>query len=124
MYGERGLSSPTSNNNPPRGAMIFNQNIPIAQITDGTSNTIQVGEHPEAINAFWISGHNLFDQSAPINARPPTEFGEELTSRHPGGVNVVFADGSVRFLKDSTAPVPLAALCTRSTGEVVSSDSY
>ena len=62
---------------------------------------------------MWISGHNIFDQSAPINARPPTEYGEELTSQHPGGVNTLFADGSVHFLKNQTNPVPLAALCTR-----------
>ncbi|APW61311.1 DUF1559 domain-containing protein [Paludisphaera borealis] len=124
MYGERGLSSPTSNNNPPGGAMIFNQNVSIAQITDGTSNTIQVGEDPEAINAFWISGHNLFDQSAPINARPKYEFGEELTSQHPGGVNVLLGDGSVRFLKQTMDPRALAALCTRNGGEVLDASSY
>ena len=124
MFGPRGLGNPSFTNNPPAGPMIFNQPISLAQITDGSSATIAVGEAPEAINALWASGHNLFDQSAPINARPPTEFGEELTSQHPGGVNVVFADGSVHFLKNSTAPVPLAALCTRGIGEVVSSDSY
>jgi prepilin-type processing-associated H-X9-DG protein len=124
MYGERGLSSPTATNNPPRGPMIFNQPIAIPQITDGTSQTVQVGEDPEAINAMWASGHNVFDQAFPINARPPVEFGEELTSQHPGGVNVLFADGSVHFLKDQTDRRVVAALCTRDGGEVVSSDSY
>ncbi len=124
MYGPRGLSSPTFTDNPPCGPMIFNQNISLAQITDGTSQTIQVGEDPEAINAMWISGHNIFDQSAPINARPPTEYGEELTSQHPGGVNTLFGDGSVHFLKDQTNSITLSALCTRALGEVISSDSY
>jgi prepilin-type N-terminal cleavage/methylation domain-containing protein/prepilin-type processing-associated H-X9-DG protein len=124
MYGPRGLSSPTFTNNPPCGPMIFNQVIPLAQIVDGSSQTILVGEDPEAINAMWISGHNIFDQSAPINARPPTEFGEELTSQHPGGVNTLFADGSVHFLKNSLDVLTLSALCTRSVGEVVSADAY
>ena len=124
MYGERGLSSPTTNNNPPRGAMLFNKNVGMADIPDGSSLTILVGEAPEAINAFWISGHNLFDQSAPINARPPTEYGEELASQHPGGVNVLLGDGSVRFLKQSTDRRPLAALCTRNGGEIVDAASY
>jgi prepilin-type N-terminal cleavage/methylation domain-containing protein/prepilin-type processing-associated H-X9-DG protein len=124
MYGERGLSSPTANNNPPRGAMIFNQPIPLSMITDGASQTIQIGEHPEAINAMWASGHNLFDQAFPINARPAVEFGEELTSAHPGGVHTLFADGSVHLLRDQTDRKVLAALCTRDGGEVVSSESY
>ncbi len=124
MYGERGLSSPTVTNNPPRGAFIFNQPIPIAGITDGTSQTLQVGEAPEAINALWASGHNLFDQAFPINARPPFEHGEELTSQHPGGVNALFADGSVHFLKNQTSRRVTAALCTRNGAEVLSSDAF
>src|SRR5262249_55520547 len=59
MFGPRGLSGPTFTNNPPCGPMIFNQAISLAQITDGASQTIQVGEDPEAINAMWISGHNI-----------------------------------------------------------------
>ena len=124
MYGPRGLAFPTDTNNPPRGPMIFNQTISLAQIIDGGSLTILVGEAPEAINAIWASGHNIFDQSAPINARPPTEYGEELTSQHPGGVNVLLGDGSVRFLKNTTNVVPLSALCTRASGEVIDASSY
>ena len=124
MYGPRGLVFPSDVNNPPRGPMIFNQNVSLAQILDGSSQTILVGEDPEAIHALWISGHNIFDQSAPINARPPLEYGEELTSQHPGGVNALFGDGSVRFLKNTTNVVPLSALCTRATGEVLDASSY
>ena len=124
MYGPRGLTVPPQINSPPRGAMIFDACIGIREIRDGASQTIQVGEAPEAINAMWVSGHNIFDQSAPINARPPVEYGEELTSQHPGGVNVLFADGSVHFLKQTMNPLALGALCTRAGREVVSSDSY
>ena len=124
MYGPRGLVSPTDSNNPPRGPMIYNQNISLAQITDGASQTIQIGEDPEAINAMWISGHNNFDQSKPINARPPEEYGEELTSQHPGGVNTLFCDGSVHFLKNSMNVNALSAVCTRAMGEIVDASSY
>jgi len=47
-----------------------------------------------------------------------------VSSNHPGGVNVCFADGSVRFLKDSVAPQTWWAIGTRNGGEVLSSDSY
>jgi len=46
------------------------------------------------------------------------------TSNHPGGVNVLFADGSVRFVKDSVSQLVFMSLATRDSGEVVSSDSY
>jgi prepilin-type processing-associated H-X9-DG protein len=45
-------------------------------------------------------------------------------SKHPGGVNALFCDGSVRFLKNSISLVPYRALSTRALGEVISSDSY
>jgi prepilin-type processing-associated H-X9-DG protein len=46
------------------------------------------------------------------------------TSMHPGGVNVVFCDGSVRFIKDSINRQTWWALGTRANNEVISSDSY
>ncbi len=49
---------------------------------------------------------------------------DELASFHPGGVNVLMGDGSVRFLKDSVSPVTLRGLVTPNGGEVLSSDSY
>ncbi|MDG3006259.1 DUF1559 domain-containing protein [Paludisphaera mucosa] len=45
-------------------------------------------------------------------------------SYHPGGVNALLADGSVRFLKNSVAMPTYWGLGTRAGGEVVSSDSY
>jgi prepilin-type N-terminal cleavage/methylation domain-containing protein/prepilin-type processing-associated H-X9-DG protein len=49
---------------------------------------------------------------------------QELFSSHAGGVNAVFGDGSVRFLKESTNVVLLRKLITLAGGEVVSADSY
>jgi prepilin-type N-terminal cleavage/methylation domain-containing protein/prepilin-type processing-associated H-X9-DG protein len=46
------------------------------------------------------------------------------TSNHPGGINVGFADGSVRFIKDSVGPQTWWAIGSRNGGEVLSSDSY
>ena len=46
-------------------------------------------------------------------------------SRHSGdGVNTLFADGSVRFIKSSITQTIWWALGTKAGGEVISSDSY
>jgi prepilin-type N-terminal cleavage/methylation domain-containing protein/prepilin-type processing-associated H-X9-DG protein len=46
------------------------------------------------------------------------------TSNHPGGVNVVMVDGSVKFVKDSISPQVWWAIGSRNQGEVISSDAY
>jgi prepilin-type N-terminal cleavage/methylation domain-containing protein/prepilin-type processing-associated H-X9-DG protein len=46
------------------------------------------------------------------------------TSYHPGGVNILFLDGSVHFVKDSIDRASWRALGTRAGGEVVSADAY
>ncbi|APW59270.1 DUF1559 domain-containing protein [Paludisphaera borealis] len=49
-----------------------------------------------------------------------------ITSRshHPGGVNALFADGSVHFIKDSIDGMNWRALGSIRGGEIVSSDQY
>jgi prepilin-type N-terminal cleavage/methylation domain-containing protein/prepilin-type processing-associated H-X9-DG protein len=47
-----------------------------------------------------------------------------VSSLHPGGINTAFADGSVRFIKNSINPVTWFALQTIRSGEVVSADSF
>jgi prepilin-type N-terminal cleavage/methylation domain-containing protein/prepilin-type processing-associated H-X9-DG protein len=46
------------------------------------------------------------------------------SSLHPGGVNVLFTDGSVRFIKSSVSQITWMALGSANGGEVISSDSY
>jgi prepilin-type processing-associated H-X9-DG protein len=45
-------------------------------------------------------------------------------SNHAGGVNVLFADGSVKFIKDSIAWSTWMGLGTKSNGEVIDAASY
>jgi len=67
-------------------------------------------------NGCRFSGNATYnsDGSAYVNA----------TSYHPAGVNVLMADGSVRFVKNSINMLTWMALGTRANGEVVSADSF
>jgi prepilin-type processing-associated H-X9-DG protein len=47
---------------------------------------------------------------------PPSSF-------HPGGVNTLFGDGTVRFVKSTVSVPTWRAVGTRNGAEVVSSDS-
>jgi len=46
------------------------------------------------------------------------------SSAHPGGVNVLAGDGSVRFVKNSVSVSAWRAFGSRAGGEVVSADAY
>jgi prepilin-type N-terminal cleavage/methylation domain-containing protein/prepilin-type processing-associated H-X9-DG protein len=48
----------------------------------------------------------------------------ESDSYHPGGVNVLLGDGSVRFIKSTINQVIWMALGTKASGEVISADQY
>jgi len=56
------------------------------------------------------------------------DFGSQIivsaTSRHPGGVNATFADGSARFIKDTVDLQVWRALGTIAGGEVIDGSSY
>ncbi len=124
VNGERGLRLPSGTNQPERGAMIFEQSISLKEITDGASHTVLIGEAPEGLHGIWIGVRNLFDQSAAVNApalfAPQyvfRDYGQEISSHHPGGAGVLLADGAVRFLPESLDDQALAALCSRAGGD-------
>ena len=54
----------------------------------------------------------------------PTYMSLSASSYHPGGVDALFADGSVRFVKNSVSPVTWRGLGTIAGGEAISADSY
>jgi len=113
IYGER-ITGP---NNPPKGAMLYDVALRISQISDGTSKTILIGEDSVFTDGQWINGRNVFDQAFAINAAPAFE--NDLRSDHPGGANVLLADGSVHLLTEMLELRTLAALCTRAKGDAV-----
>jgi len=79
----------------------------------------------------WMTdGHTpcRYYHAFPPNTRscmfPPQRISTTANSRHPGGVNVGLADGSVRFVKSTVNLVPWQAIGTRNGGEVVSADQF
>jgi prepilin-type N-terminal cleavage/methylation domain-containing protein/prepilin-type processing-associated H-X9-DG protein len=88
---------------------------------------------PDASGSLWFSGYATFSRYTHI--MPPNgkncgygnytgEGAFTASSRHAGGVNCLFADGSTRFIKSSIAPATWWAVGTRAAGEVISADSY
>jgi prepilin-type N-terminal cleavage/methylation domain-containing protein/prepilin-type processing-associated H-X9-DG protein len=140
----------------PMGIFTRNSRTSVADITDGTSQTIAVGERSHNLSYVtwtarsiggWLGktspiegGTDQFNPSpeecwtqvlGPAGVRDgnrtpndPQAHVEDYWSRHPGGVNFLFADGSVKFIKQTIHPIPWRALATRAGGEVVSADSY
>ena len=46
------------------------------------------------------------------------------SSRHPGGANFSFGDGSVRFLKNSIQPAVFKFLANRADGEIIDAEKF
>ena len=64
---------------------------------------------------------NKYNEPAPGND-DVTMIGAQ--SNHPGGVNVGFLDGSVKFVKDSVSYQVWGSIATKGGGEVISADSF
>jgi prepilin-type processing-associated H-X9-DG protein len=155
---------------------VFNDLSPIrlASVTDGLSNTIFMAEKATTIlqeldavipqyaaqHGWYITGNwgdTLITALYPPNAFDGVAFAavtawtNSASSMHPGGLNVLMGDGSVRFIKNSIQSWPFdpisgnpagasqngqgswvnvppsgvwQSLSTRSGGEVVGSDAF
>ena len=62
--------------------------------------------------------------AAAVAAQDVLSFVGSFGSRHPGGQNCAFGDGSVRFMKSSMANVVGRRLANRADGELLSADQY
>lgn len=84
----------------------------ITGITDGLSNTIMIAEAADPV--VWTKPDALVVAE---DGKLP-----RLGGVFPGGFNVLFGDGSVRFVKDTIDPKTLKALITANGGEVTRID--
>jgi prepilin-type processing-associated H-X9-DG protein len=81
------------------------------------------------VGAPWIYGYHSttgYQHASGPNTRscmyPPSRISTTANSNHPGGVNVLFGDGSVKFVKDTIAISSWRALATLGLGEVIGAD--
>ncbi|HLW65260.1 MAG TPA: DUF1559 domain-containing protein [Gemmataceae bacterium] len=145
-----------------QGVFYRNSHTRLTDITDGTSNTIMIGERawsnangiwagaiPGAVirrgqfnpcqpnvPGAWYPAATLVLAHAHLNnalTDPDGSAGmDDFSSRHMGGSNFVFADGSVRFLRSVSSDnsdgnytadgLNFQAMGTRAGGEVVSGE--
>ena len=139
-----------------QGIFYMNSRTKIADIRDGTSQTLCVGERsfnlapvtwtgrtPHGWNfktppsqggdsrfqsfphpAFTMVISTVGFEDPPRTPNHPRAHPEDYWSHHPGGVNFLYADGSVHFIRDSISQEVFLALATRKGREVISADQY
>ena len=89
-----------------------NPGIRIKDVTDGTSNTILAVNAADDRAVLWTKP----DDWLPDAADPR----KGVAGSFPGGFQVLFADGSVRFLESNISMATLRAYLTRNGGEKIS----
>jgi prepilin-type N-terminal cleavage/methylation domain-containing protein len=113
----------------------------IADLTDGTSNTLAVGEKQLHVTGWGLeggdneawnnpgwdedvlrSGETAPDSDAHAVPYPPTYWSTKFGSSHTGGLNVVVADGSVRFIRYGIDATTWKNFCVINDGNVINLD--
>ena len=112
--GENGPTLPVKD--PKAGVFAYNRATRILDITDGTSNTVAVSEANKDFGP-WAAGGRATMRS--LTKKPYINGPDGIGSSFPGGCNVLFCDGSVRFISQNVDPQILEKLATVSGGEVV-----
>jgi prepilin-type processing-associated H-X9-DG protein len=131
------------------GMFSRNSRVRFADVTDGTSSTIAIGERGSFFTQTpWAGavsfGTTRITPGAPTNnataiedaptqtlvhvavhtVNDPNSDPEDFFAPHTGTANFLFVDGSVRPVRTGISISVLQALATRNGGEVVNPDDY
>ena len=116
--------------------------VKLREITDGTSQTMMIGESTTADNesVAWSSDGDWGITQTQINfdittwpaCVDPATSGSPacwkntrgFRSYHPGGVNFAFVDSAVKFISENIDQKVYRAISTRASDEVVDQGSY
>jgi len=119
------------------GVMYQNSKVKFVGITDGTSNTLAIGEVKYDLPAgklgcIWVGMTGYLGASIRISdvmwwvdestAQVNGPASQAFSSRHHGGAQFGFCDGSIRFFKSNTDPNIVRWLAGRSDGVIVNAD--
>lgn len=125
--GNNAISSPASD-------VFFSPAAPLTvddavTLCNAVDMTNLANQFPLFMGAPWTNGQHVFQHVMPPNTRSCGFFTALRAvmppgSRHPGGVNLLTGDGSVKFIKNTISTPVWRALGTISGGEAISADSY
>jgi hypothetical protein len=131
VAGTNGGGPNTHNSGPFNGMFWINSNCRLADVTDGSSNTLAVGERDGGDRprrpGLWIGADNLYFvdpvlgrcQDTPQYRLNGTAVWDGFGSVHVGGAFFLLADGAVRFVSENMDPRTYEALATKRGGEVL-----
>jgi prepilin-type processing-associated H-X9-DG protein len=112
-----GVDAPSLLNSDPRAGLFgYDRQTTLAEIKDGTANTMMLAESARGIGCWLQGGPATVRGLDPANQPyigPDRQFG----GLHDRGAVVAMADGSVRFVSNSVDPKVFEALSTIAAGE-------
>jgi prepilin-type processing-associated H-X9-DG protein len=106
---------------PRAGFFGYDRQTRIVDIKDGISQTMMIAETSDA-NGPWTAGGPATVRGLDPSRRPYIGRGRQFGGMHRGGAAVLFADGSVRLIRETIDPAVFEALSTIVGRESVPSD--